>query len=587
MNSATSLLFFLLGAACLMQAHAAAAGDGICLSRNAYYPIDLSCDGYYECKEGQAAEMLCPDGLHFNPRAVWPEYPCSYPMDVICEGERKPRRAGSGDALPGRSPLQPPGGLAGVPLQLPHGCDLRRRTQTPYVSPSVLSLGRAGSGDALPGRSPLQPPGGLAGVPLQLPHGCDLRRRTQTPYEEQAAEMLCPDGLHFNPRAVWPEYPCSYPMDVICEGDRKPRRAGSGDALPGRSPLQPPGGLAGVPLQLPHGCDLRRRTQTPYVSPSVLSLGRAGSGDALPGRSPLQPPGGLAGVPLQLPHGCDLRRRTQTPYVSPSVLSLGRAGSGDALPGRSPLQPPGGLAGEGQAAEMLCPDGLHFNPRAVWPEYPCSYPMDVICEGERKPQPAQPTADCPHQFGFFPSPQSSPDNCGQYRMCVDGLAIEMMCPPGLAFNPQNARCDWPDLVSSCKSEEFLNFKCPPAPLGDDGEPLEIVNYKYEGDCFAFYSCEKGHPRLLTCDAGFAFDEALGHCVDATKVNCIQPVGLAAPSEYMYAELYDHIFRDEGDCYPLLLIRDAGFAFDEASGHCVDATKVNCIQPVGLAAPLKI
>ncbi|KAJ2946524.1 hypothetical protein O0L34_g12578 [Tuta absoluta] len=178
---------------------------------------------------------------------------------------------------------------------------------------------------------------------------------------------------------------------------------------------------------------------------------------------------------------------------------------------------------EGQAAEMLCPDGLHFNPRAVWPEYPCSYPMDVTCEGDRKPQPAQPTADCPHQFGFFASPQSSTGNCGQYRMCVDGQAIEMMCPPGLAFNPQNARCDWPDLVSSCKAEEFLNFQCPTAPLGENGEPLEVVNYKYEGDCFAFYSCEKGHPRLLTCDAGFAFDEASGHCVDSSKVNCFTSV----------------------------------------------------------------
>lgn len=65
---------------------------------------------------------------------------------------------------------------------------------------------------------------------------------------------------------------------------------------------------------------------------------------------------------------------------------------------------------------------------------------------------ALPTAECPHQYGFFPSPRATPEDCGLYLMCVEGKAIEMSCPPGLAFNPSNARCDWPDAVPSCNAD---------------------------------------------------------------------------------------------------------------------------------------
>ncbi|KAJ8734155.1 hypothetical protein PYW07_014706 [Mythimna separata] len=177
------------------------------------------------------------------------------------------------------------------------------------------------------------------------------------------------------------------------------------------------------------------------------------------------------------------------------------------------------------AREMVCPDGLHYNPDAQWPAYPCGYPMDVPCLGRGSAQPAQPTADCPHQYGYFASPVATDDNCGQYRMCVAGKAIEMVCPAGLAFNPDSGRCDWPDLVPSCKADQFLGFSCPAPPTDADGSPLDIViNYKYQGNCYYFFSCESGRARLLSCDAGLAFDPASGRCVDADLVNCeVTPV----------------------------------------------------------------
>ncbi|KAJ0181066.1 hypothetical protein K1T71_003151 [Dendrolimus kikuchii] len=173
-----------------------------------------------------------------------------------------------------------------------------------------------------------------------------------------------------------------------------------------------------------------------------------------------------------------------------------------------------------QAVTHTCPDGLHFDPKATWPVYPCGYPMDVQCVGRNAVQPAQPTADCPHQYGFYPHPQATPDNCGQYRMCVAGTAINMLCPPALAFNPATSRCDWPDQVPSCNSDAFLGFKCPATPLNAEGKPSDqIYNYKYEGNCYYFFACEKGKARLLSCDSGLAFDSGSGTCVDDSLVQC--------------------------------------------------------------------
>ncbi|XP_050352182.1 protein obstructor-E-like [Nymphalis io] len=203
------------------------------------------------------------------------------------------------------------------------------------------------------------------------------------------------------------------------------------------------------------------------------------------------------------------------------------------------------------STEMLCPDGLHFNPNAQWPEYACGYPQDVPCVGRgitRKynnnnhiqiiinqnirnfensftfshlfllTEPANPTADCAHQYGYFPSPVADPNDCGHYRICNAGRAIEMHCPTGLAFNPVTAQCDWPELVPTCDVETFVGYQCPPAAIDRNGNPV-VTNHKYEGDCSAFYSCINGHARILSCDTGLAFNPVTSRCEDADRVQC--------------------------------------------------------------------
>ncbi|XP_052737177.1 protein obstructor-E-like [Bicyclus anynana] len=167
------------------------------------------------------------------------------------------------------------------------------------------------------------------------------------------------------------------------------------------------------------------------------------------------------------------------------------------------------------AVERQCPDGLYFDRNILWPADPCGYPTDIPCEG--RTQPAKPTPECKHQYGFFPSPMTSND-CGQYRMCVEGRATDMFCPTGLAFNPTSSRCEWPENVPSCNLENFLGYKCPPAELDRTGNPI-VTNHKYEKSCYEFYSCVNGNARLLSCDVGYAFDAHLSRCVREDLVAC--------------------------------------------------------------------
>lgn len=65
-------------------------------------------------------------------------------------------------------------------------------------------------------------------------------------------------------------------------------------------------------------------------------------------------------------------------------------------------------------------------------------------------EPAQPTDDCPHQFGYFKLGDTR--NCSGFRNCVNGIAFDFTCPEGLAFSSETYRCEWPDEVADCDAE---------------------------------------------------------------------------------------------------------------------------------------
>ncbi|KAI9585378.1 hypothetical protein GQX74_001225 [Glossina fuscipes] len=212
----------------------------------------------------------------------------------------------------------------------------------------------------------------------------------------------------------------------------------------------------------------------------------------------------------------------------------------------------------GVAEEKLCPDGLLYNEKSTG--YPCGYPIDVDCQqGQGRIQPAQPTEECPHQFGYFPLGDSK--NCGQFKNCADGRGYVFDCPDDLAWNKNTYKCDWPDMVEDCDAAAFLGFKCPgPASSSAKskspllGEPAaEYHFYPDPQSCQHYFICLEGRPRRIGCGEDRAFNQELNECDDIENVpNCIlgydcpEPNGrFAAPEQCdAYVECHDKIGEEK-------------------------------------------
>ncbi|XP_049307500.1 protein obstructor-E isoform X1 [Bactrocera dorsalis] len=173
----------------------------------------------------------------------------------------------------------------------------------------------------------------------------------------------------------------------------------------------------------------------------------------------------------------------------------------------------------GVAEEKLCPDGLLYNEKSSG--YPCGYPIDVECsQGQARTQPAQPTDDCPHQFGYYSMGDAR--NCGKFKNCASGRGFVFDCPDGLAWNKETYKCDWPDQVPDCDAEAFLGFKCPPpkpSPRGQFiGEPeQEYEFYPSSENCQVYFICIEGRPRRIACDEASAFNPETQTCDDIDNV----------------------------------------------------------------------
>ncbi|KAL6257677.1 hypothetical protein P5V15_011256 [Pogonomyrmex californicus] len=190
---------------------------------------------------------------------------------------------------------------------------------------------------------------------------------------------------------------------------------------------------------------------------------------------------------------------------------------------------------DGIAEQKLCPEGLYFNPEARF-NYPCGYPIDIDCTGRPNLQPANPTENCPHQYGYFKI--GDHQRCGQFMNCVDGRGYVFDCPEGLAFNPETYRCDWPDQVADCDAESFLGFRCPEVRSGPFLD-VETKFFRSPADCHHYYICVNGRPRLQNCGIGNAFNDLIGTCDAAENVTGCEHEAIVrtTPSSYQQARLF--------------------------------------------------
>jgi len=70
-------------AACLLVAFSQARGQGdACPEKNGFFADALQCDRYYECKDFNITDKLCPDGMVFADLSI---ERCDFPFNVDCK----------------------------------------------------------------------------------------------------------------------------------------------------------------------------------------------------------------------------------------------------------------------------------------------------------------------------------------------------------------------------------------------------------------------------------------------------------------------------------------------------------------------
>ncbi|OXU27687.1 hypothetical protein TSAR_011617 [Trichomalopsis sarcophagae] len=222
---------------------------------------------------------------------------------------------------------------------------------------------------------------------------------------------------------------------------------------------------------------------------------------------------------------------------------------------------------------MHCPNGLHFNPKKNWCDWPweadfckdavtitlainmkaffvvalfgviaVAYAGPLTFETITKGAPVPPSVQCPIPSVGRDDLLPNPNDCGSYYHCVNGVPKLKKCPSDLHFNPANNWCDWP-WAAQCDPFVFVpatvvlvltmvaafaapnhpkkrssaqksGVKCPtPSIVGKDDL------FPNPHDCATYYQCAHGTPTLMPCPAGLHFNPREQYCDWPWEAGC--------------------------------------------------------------------
>ncbi|XP_046973294.1 uncharacterized protein LOC124539961 [Vanessa cardui] len=338
----------------------------------------------------------------------------------------------------------------------------------------------------------------------------------------KAYRNLCPDGLHFDPKAKWPAYPCAYPSEVKCESQSIIQQAHPTDQCPHRYGIFPtPNGDCGhyivcqeglaTLMPCPSGLAFNPITST---CDWLVNVPGCNLDEMIPFNEGLSNITNSTTMDIHLNKSDESTEAREVPSTTDNPF-IEKISAPTDLPATSLYEQ---SQSNNKAYQNKCPDGLNFNPATAWPAFPCSYPSEVKCPEQSISPQKQYSDECPRSYGFFPAPKG---DCEHFIMCQDGSAVTMSCPPGLAFNSIKSNCDWPVNVPGCNPTIFQDFTCPEMPLDTFEDPSHtIYNYRYKNSCKKYIACQEGSPRLLSCDTGLSFDEKTQKCVNSNLItNC--------------------------------------------------------------------
>lgn len=171
---------------------------------------------------------------------------------------------------------------------------------------------------------------------------------------------------------------------------------------------------------------------------------------------------------------------------------------------------------DGIAEERLCLDGLVFDPYSNKRE-PCDHYFNVDCGDRLELQTPRGTSDlCPRLNGFYAHP--NPGVCNVFYACVEGVAEEYTCSPGLWFDEFRGVCNWPTETERFDCNASLastasGFTCPNnIPSDRFGIADPHPKYPDENDCAKFYVCLNGvTPREQGCELGLVYNTQTKAC----------------------------------------------------------------------------
>ncbi|RZC35869.1 uncharacterized protein BDFB_000346, partial [Asbolus verrucosus] len=229
---------------------------------------------------------------------------------------------------------------------------------------------------------------------------------------------------------------------------------------------------------------------------------------------------------------------------------------------------------DGVAIEQFCPEGLVFNEKGY-----CDYAENVDCKG--RPVHVDPNLrkKCLKPRGQFRS-----EACNKYVNCWDDVVIEQECPEGLLFSAKGY-CDYPANVD-CQNAS------PPPRTGNvvSSEcPLDFGTFREKSNCSNYYTCIGGKiVAQYTCPAGFSFNDNIGVCDYAERVDCSKEPLIFNPKSNFLSNVPEDFMKKIDECQPgsvfplnpqctvACLCRDglseivqcpAGLAYDAATDKC--------------------
>jgi len=168
----------------------------------------------------------------------------------------------------------------------------------------------------------------------------------------------------------------------------------------------------------------------------------------------------------------------------------------------------------GTLSHETCENGLVFDGYGDVYNH-CNYNWGVDCVKRVYDDTPISSPGCLYQYGIYPVGEGCQTT---FFKCAAGTAYETACQQGLAYSPEQHRCDYADQLEYCAkdAEGVVGFKCPSAhelpPNAVARRFLPYPRFPVPADPTSYIVCVNQAPRIHSCGYNSIFDEQTLSCL---------------------------------------------------------------------------